>query len=75
MVVGNSDVGGLSPGGLACMCASSIVELPSPEGVNSFSHHVSKNTFARFLVGCKVMSGRGSVCKSTLKAWVAYRMW
>ena len=41
--MGNSNVGGLSP-----RCASVIVELPSPEGANSFSHHVSKCAFAVF---------------------------
>jgi len=46
--VGNSDVGGLSPGGSAYMCASSIVEFPSPKGANTSSHHVSKSTFAIF---------------------------
>jgi len=56
------------------MCASSVVELSFPKGANNFSHHVSKST-SRFLGGCEVMSKRGSVCKSILKAWVAYRMW
>ena len=46
--MGNSNVGGLSPRGVECMCASIIVELPSPEGANSFSHHVSNCTFAIF---------------------------
>ena len=46
--MGNLDVGGLSPGGLSCMCANSIVEFPSPKGTNIFSHHVSKSTFAIF---------------------------
>ena len=46
--MGNSDVGGLSPGGLACICTSSIVEFPSPKGANAFFHHVSKSTFAIF---------------------------
>jgi len=72
--VGNSDVEGLSPGGLACMCASSIVEFPSPKGANIFLIMFRKAR-SRFLVGCEVMSERGSVCKSTLKARVAYRMW
>ena len=46
--MGNSDVGGLSPGGLAYMYASSIVEFPSQKGANTFSHHVSKSMFAIF---------------------------
>ena len=46
--VGNSNVGGLSPRGLESRCASVIVELPSPESANSFSHHVSKCAFAVF---------------------------
>jgi len=53
------------------MCSSSVVELPFPKVANNFSHHVSKGT-SKFLGGCEVMSGRGSVCKSILKAWVAF---
>ena len=58
IVVGNSDVGGLSPGGLAYMCVNSIVEFLSPKGVNTFSHHVSKSTFEIFgLLGGHVRKG------------------
>ena len=51
MEVSRDLVGSLSsktPGGLAYMCASSIVEFPFPQGANTFSHHVSKSMFAIF---------------------------
>jgi len=61
--------------GLSCMCASSVVELPFPKIANKFSYHSLKGTFAIFWGPYReVMSGRGSVCRSILKAWVTYRM-
>jgi len=51
--VGNSNVRGLSPRGLACMCASSVVELPFPKGANNFLIMFRKAR-SRFLRGCEV---------------------
>ena len=52
--MGNSNVGDLSARGLVGMWATLVVELPSPEGANSFLIML-RNARSRFLVGCEAM--------------------